>query len=41
MPAERRAWRDGVYRVIEAMTASLPQGEPTIERMCAALRSTQ
>jgi len=33
-PAERRAWRDGVYEVIQAMTARLPQGEPTIARMC-------
>src|SRR5262249_45022631 len=33
-PAERRAWRDGVYEVIQAMTASLPQGALRIERMC-------
>src|SRR5262249_23475011 len=34
-PAERRAWRASVYAVIQAMTTSLPQGEPTIARMCA------
>jgi len=34
-PAERRVWRVAVYAVIEAMTTSLPQGELTIERMCA------
>jgi putative transposase len=34
MPAERRAWRDGVYTVIEAMTPALPQGQLTVERMC-------
>ena len=34
-PAERRTWRDAVYAVIEAMTTRLPQGELTIERMCA------
>jgi hypothetical protein len=33
-PAERRAWRDGVYEVIQAMTASRSQGEIGIERMC-------
>src|SRR6266853_114576 len=37
-PAERRAWRDGVYEVIQSMTARLPQGEPTIARMCALAR---
>jgi hypothetical protein len=31
----RRAWRDGVYGVIQAMTTPLPQGALTIERMCA------
>jgi putative transposase len=35
MPAERRAWRAGVYTVIQAMTTSLPQGKLTVERMCA------
>ena len=33
-PAERRAWRAGVYAVIEAMTSPRPQGELTVERMC-------
>ena len=33
-PAERRAWRDGVFAVIQAMTIPAPQGELTIERMC-------
>jgi transposase InsO family protein len=32
--AERRAWRDGVYAVIQTMTASTPQGETRIERAC-------
>ena len=35
MPAERRAWRDGVYAIIEAMTSPMRQGELTVERMCA------
>jgi septal ring factor EnvC (AmiA/AmiB activator) len=33
-PAERRAWQDSVYEVIQAMTASRSQGEIGIERMC-------
>jgi len=33
-PAVRRAWRDGIYEVIQAMTASRSQGEIGIERMC-------
>src|SRR6266576_4203002 len=33
-PAERRAWRDGVYTIIEAMTPPMPQGQITVERMC-------
>src|SRR6202035_2025114 len=32
-PAERRAWRAGVYALIAAKT-SRPQGELTVERMC-------
>src|SRR5690606_763157 len=37
--AERRAWRDGIYEVIEGMTRSASQGETRIEglgieRMC-------
>ena len=32
--AERRAWRDGVYAVIQAMTTSASQGEMGIERTC-------
>jgi transposase-like protein len=32
--AERRAWRDGVYEVIQTMTASRSQGELGIERLC-------
>jgi len=35
MPDERRAWRQGIYTVIEAMTPHLPQGKLTVERMCA------
>jgi transposase InsO family protein len=34
MPAERRAWRDGLYTVIQAMMVSGSQGALTIERMC-------
>src|SRR3981081_751023 len=33
-PAERRAWRAGVYAIIAAMTSPRPQGELTVERMC-------
>lgn len=33
-PAERRAWREGVYTVIKAMMASGLQGGIGIERMC-------
>jgi hypothetical protein len=33
-PAERRAWRDGVYAVIQALTLSPSRGESGIERMC-------
>jgi hypothetical protein len=33
-PAERRAWRDGIYEVIQAMTTSRLQGEIGIEHMC-------
>ena len=33
-PADRRSWRDGLYAVIQAMTAPLSQGELGIERMC-------
>src|SRR5262249_59393260 len=33
-PAERRAWRAGVYALIAAKT-SRPQGKLTVERMCA------
>src|SRR3972149_4827399 len=34
-PAERRAWRDGVYALMQAMTTPLPQGALTVERMCS------
>src|SRR5262249_60683492 len=34
-PAERRAWRADVYAIIAAMTSPRPQGELTVERMCA------
>src|SRR5205085_1346948 len=34
-PAERRIWRAGVYAIIAAMTSPRPQGELTVERMCA------
>jgi hypothetical protein len=33
-PDERRAWRRGVYAVIQAMSAPLSQGEIGIDRMC-------
>src|SRR5580704_554559 len=33
-PAERQAWRTGVYATITAMTSPRPQGELTVERMC-------
>jgi putative transposase len=33
-PAERRACRDGIYEVIQAMMASQSQGEIGIEGMC-------
>jgi hypothetical protein len=32
--AERRAWRDDIYEVIQAMTTSRSQGDIGIERMC-------
>jgi putative transposase len=35
MPAERRAWHHAVYAEIAAMTARLPQGGLSIERLCA------
>jgi len=35
-PAERRAWRDGVYEVIQAMICSPAASELTIERMLRA-----
>src|SRR5258708_10492047 len=37
-PAERRAGREGVYTVIEAMTPPLPQGQTSVERMCRLAR---
>ncbi len=37
-PVERRAWRDGNYAAIAAMTAPLPQGKLTVERLCALAR---
>src|SRR5258707_11589183 len=36
--AERRAWREGVYTVIEAMPPPLPQGQTSVERMCRLAR---
>src|ERR1700704_2311925 len=34
-PAERRAWRAGIYAVIATLMSPRPQGELTVERMCA------
>jgi hypothetical protein len=34
MPAERRAWRAGIYAIITAMMSPRPQGNLAVEPLC-------